>query len=161
VHALIVRQKMKMIASNRIAATLLIVSGFAAWLLVGPIFGDGIGGYFIGAAAFFVVSCFLPETRRVTFLSRRSALGLVGFFVWIASSLYFRQYPRHVNGLGIHLLRPTIEVALPILLGVGSYWLAVFLIRGFRAIPEYENNKGEQGASPNHLTRPELKIQGD
>ena len=151
---------MKMIASNRIAATLLIVSGFATWLAVGPIFGDGIAGYFIGAAAFFVVSCFLPETRRVTFLSRRSALGLVGFFIWIASNQYLRQHPSYLDGLGSHLLRSTIKVSLPILLGVSIYWIAVFLIRGFRATPEYENSKGEQGVAPQPAARSESNFSG-
>lgn len=37
----------------------------------------------------------------------------------------------------------TLEVGVPIIFGLGVYWLSIFLIRGFRAKPEYEIDGGE------------------
>ena len=133
-----------MLAQNKLIASLLVMAGFVAWLASGTIFGVGWARYIIGSAAFFIVACFLPETRRTTFLSRRSSLGLVGLFAWMAASQILSLYPIDSTVFENPMLLATIDVGSPLLLGFLAYWLSVFLIRGFRASPEYDINQGEQ-----------------
>jgi hypothetical protein len=138
---------MKMLAHNKLVASLLVVAGFVAWLVIGPIFANGWMRYIITSVVFFVVSCFLPETRRTTFLSRRSSLGLVGFFVWMAAADFMHLNPPEPITIGISILHSMFEVGGPISLGVAAYLLSIFLIRGFRATPEYCQSRGEQAPS--------------
>lgn len=145
---------MNLLARNKITASLLVVGGFVAWLFIGPIFGDRWMGYGIGCAAFFIVGCFLPETRPITFLSRRSSLGLAGLFAWMVGNQILRDRPIDSTVIENPMIRSTLDVGIPILLGVVAYWLSIFLIRGFRATPEYDMKKGEQDAPSNPYQPP-------
>ena len=139
---------MKLIARSNVTASILVIGGFVAWLSIGRFFGEGWLNWFAGSIVFFAVACFLPETRPVTFLSRRSSLGLVGLFLWMAGSQFLLEHPIDSNWVQTPIQRLTIEVVGPVLLGVVSYWLSVFLIRGFRAIPDGDTNKeGEQAGA--------------
>ena len=144
-----------MLAHNKVIASLLVLSAFVASLLIGPNFDEMWMRCIIGGAAFFVVSCFLPETRRTTFLSRRSSLGLVGLFTWMAGGSLIYLHPLEPSTIDKSILHTMIEVAGPILLGVVAYLLSIFLIRGFRAMPEYHlEQEGEQVAPCNPYQPP-------
>jgi len=138
-----------MIAYNKIIASLLVVGGFATWLSCVHYLGSAWMVFAVGSASFFIVACFLPELPKVTFLSRRSALGLVGLFVWLAVSDLLKNSSMVFTTIKNPIPRSTMDMGLPIILGVASYWLSVFLIRGFRARPEYQNNEGEQAVDGN------------
>lgn len=78
-----------MIVHSRNGGTLLVVAGFALWVIALCLFHEyktwGIAGaHMIGASAFFAVACFLPDLQKTTFYSRKSAIGAVGFFAWLS-----------------------------------------------------------------------------
>jgi DMSO/TMAO reductase YedYZ heme-binding membrane subunit len=137
---------MQTIVRNKVGASFLVVGAFMVWI-VGSRFIPAASSlhmtmsYFIGAFAFLIVGCFLPETRDKSFFSRKSALGLMGFFVLLGSSHYFLKSNRLLGD------SPMLGMMLSALITAGSYYFGLFLIRGFRADPEY-NNEEERIASP-------------
>lgn len=142
-----------MIAHNKIAASILVLAGFALWMAGTRVIGeDGpwklAPSYGIGAISFILVACFLPDLPKTTFLSRRSALGLAGLLACLASGDLFRNGPLNMGSNYGGLWYPFLSAGLPIILGLCTYHLSLFLIRGFRARPEYKT-QGEQGGVPN------------
>lgn len=135
---------MKTLAHNKLIASVLVCAGFAAWLTSARLVDGEWGSYIVGSAAFFMVACFLPETKRTTFLSRRSSLGLVGLFIWLAADQAFMHEHWLLGSIDNPMVSSTLDVGLPIILALGGYWLSIYLIRGFRAQPEYNNRRGEQ-----------------
>lgn len=84
---------MKLLTNNKTSSALLTALGFAAWITCGlKIDGGDPALYLSGSFIFFIVAIFLPDSQPVTFLSRRSALGLVGLCIWLASELVFPEY---------------------------------------------------------------------
>jgi hypothetical protein len=150
-----------MIVHSRNGGTLLVVSGFALWMLALCFFAENeiwglAAAHAIGAGSFFAVACFLPDLPKPAFYSRRSALGAMGFFSWFSVNHlpFFEEWnfaDQEYSAWG-----PILFITLPIILASGVYWLSFFSIRGFRATPEYET-EGEQNAAGQSATRYESK----
>ncbi len=131
---------MKLIAPNKTVASLLIGFAFAVWLIGMSLAGlrDDFSpslAYLAGAASFFLVACFLPETRNITFHSRKSALGLVGLFAGLASAALHSDH-QGSGDIGALPMFDATSGGVHLVIGLGSYWLALFVIRGFRAPAE-------------------------
>jgi hypothetical protein len=141
---------LKTIAYNRVTASLLIFSGIAVFVASVTILGIGWMSNAIGCAVFFVVACFLPETCPVTFLSRKSSLGLVCFFSWMMGTEFLRYSESDFLAAVHPNIYSTIVLAGPAFLGIFTYWISVFLIRGFRAKPE--QGMHELTSKPRHVT---------
>lgn len=129
---------MKTIVRSKVATFLLVLAAFAAWVAGRRAFGPGWESHLMGVAAFFIVACFLPEPRKTTFFSRRTAIGITAFFIWLAGNQYVMLHPSHATAITNPMWRDTVSIGGPILSAFAVYWLSVFLIRGFRARPEYE-----------------------
>jgi hypothetical protein len=149
---------MQSIANSKVSGTVLVLLGFACWLAASAAIPESsdwffVATYSVGGFAFFLVGCFLPEYQdRRSFLGRRSALSLMAFYFWLA-----------VNALGrVPVIEDTFgspsatySVLVPASLGIafGSYFAAIYLIRGFRAPPCYaaakKKEETEQGVTPN------------
>lgn len=128
------------IAPNKTVASLLIGAAFAIWLFCMRLadlrddFSPSLA-YLAGAASFFLVACFLAETRKITFHSRKSALGLVGLFAGLASAALHSEN-QGSGDIGTHPMFDASTWGIHLAISLGSYWLALFVIRGFRAPPE-------------------------
>jgi len=141
---------MKPVIHNKLGSAILIVAGLIIWLGSLSLIPHAreleyAPSYAIGALAFFIVGCFLPEYRTASFFSRKSAVGLMAVFSFVAA----RGFLRH--SLDCDKLTVSDQFlqsgGVPILIGFIAYWLAIFLIRGFRATPEYiSQNSDEQGS---------------
>ena len=142
---------MKSIVNSKVAEAMLVLLGFACWFVVSAVIPGSsewffVATYSVGGCAFFLIGCFLPEYQdRRSFSGRRSALQLMAFFFWLA-----------VNAVGRVTLIEDLwdsrsaaySILVPASLGIafGSYFIAIYLIRGFRAPPEYPISKKKQEA---------------
>jgi|GEM_PF-3329958 len=138
-----------MIAHTKTSSSLLVLTGFIVWLGYGRLHGTHTpwqlsSSYFVGAIAFFLVACFLPDRQPVTFLSRRSALGLMSFFQLLATQRLSHFLPKDQSGNP--MWDWDMDVVISIAIAVGSYWLSIFLIRRFRMSSESTIIKAAQGA---------------
>ena len=137
---------MKTIAHGKVASSLIVVAGFAIWVS-GPQLTcrDSIwhtpASFFIGAAAFFLVACFLPERRTKSFFGRKSALGLMGLFLWMTARHFPSQF--YFTPSQNITLKALVELVVPFAIAIGGYWVSIFLIRGFRAPPEFAIQEAE------------------
>lgn len=136
------KSKMQSTTNRKVALAVLVLLGFVCWLVATVVTPDSsewllAAWYFIIALAFFLLGIFPPDSRnRRSFLSRRSALQLMAFFIWIA-----------VNSLGpVGLIKDNlgppsriVSILVPssIVISIGSYFAAMYLIRRFRASPCY------------------------
>ena len=142
------KNKMQSIANSKVAGAVLVLLGFACWLVASAVIPKSsewffVATYSVGGFAFFLVGCFLPEhLDRRSFLGRRSALQLMAFFFWLA-----------VNALGrVTMIKDAwgspstvamILVPASLVIAFGSYFASIYLIRGFRAPPTYTASKKE------------------
>lgn len=134
---------MKTVAHGKVASSLIVVAGFATW--IGGLQltrSDSVlhtsASFFIGATAFFLVACFLPDRQTKSFFSRRSALGLMSLLLWMALKQIPLQY--FVSHFQDVTLKTLVNFVVPFAIAVGSYWISIFLIRGFRAPPEFDKH---------------------
>ncbi len=155
---------MKFIASSKVSGAILVVLGFAVWFGASALIPESWDWWFVttylaGGLGFFVVGCFLPEYPDRRFLERKGALRLMAFFFWLSANALARvpmiqELSPSEGWVAIRLVPASLVLAF------GSYLLAVFLIRGFRARPEYfadnDSSDAEQGDVPSHVA-PALK----
>lgn len=140
---------MQSIASSKATGTVLVIFGFAVWFMVSAIIPESsewffFATYFVGGLAFFLVGCYLPEYQnRRLFLSRRSALQLMAFFIWLAVNALGRIEMLKVMS-GSSSLLITILVPASIGMAFGSYFVAIYLIRGIRAASDSTALKSDQ-----------------
>jgi hypothetical protein len=131
---------MKAIAQGKVAGFLLVIAGFTGWaggmrlMPENSPWHDSCGDL-VGAAAFFLVACFLPDLRDKRFLSRRSALSLMGLFLFLAAKDFLPSF--FTTHQEIETWNVMLDLGIPLVVGIGGYWLSIFLIRGFRAAPEF------------------------
>ncbi|CAN5800688.1 hypothetical protein BH09VER1_BH09VER1_48790 [soil metagenome] len=154
---------MKYLVQSKTGGTLLVLLALACWFTSSRIIPRSFDGFFpatssIAAFAFFFVGCFLPEYRDPrAFFGRRAALKVMAYFIWMAGSA----------SDSIHLVRafsesaPWVEPARvfgSILLAFASYYLALYLIRGFHAPVAYtdpaESPQNEPAAASSAFPRP-------
>jgi hypothetical protein len=119
---------------HRAGKILAVVLALAGWLGGGYWFQahlleQRIWWHLSGIAIFFMLAVFLPEERKARSLGRKGALQMMAFVIWLLATdcvIHFKE----AQGAG---------VALGLLLGapVLSYFAGLFMIRGFRALPEY------------------------
>ena len=154
------------ITRKKTVAVALIATGIVILLLSFLLCGDDfIMISIIGIVTFFTISCFLPETKPLKFLSRGSSLTLVGYFTYLALKEMVRNQGAYTIGDdSMPILLPIIMTTLlPIILGVLAYWLSVFTIRGFHVKADYEGfnvrtETEEQNSSHQSTTRSESKF---
>lgn len=143
---------MKYIVHSKIGATLLVLLGFACWFIGSALIPESsdwffVTTYFIAGFAFFMIACFLPEYRDKRFLlGRKSVLQLMAFFFWLAGSATVRMDLVQAMQHSTTWIAPVLAYS-SVFFAVGSYFLSIFLIRGFRAPLEYSTY-----AKP-HLTK--------
>jgi hypothetical protein len=149
---------MKFIVTGKVAGVVLFLLGIACWLAASIVIPESsewffVATYSVGGCAFFLVGCFLPEYRdQRAFLARRSALLLMAFYFWLAVHALGRV-PLIEGAFGS--LSTANSILVPASLGIafGSYFAAIYLIRGFRTPPCYSTSKKreetEQVAAPN------------
>ena len=136
-----VRQKnMTSFTRSNITGSLLLIAGFIIWSVASMIIPhakdyDYALSYALGGVSFFLAGCFLPEYRKALLLSRKSAIGGMAFLFWLSARGYSQRFFPTTAETSFF------TVLLPILIGVIAYWLAIFLIRGIRATPEYDKNE--------------------
>lgn len=153
----IVRQEihpMKYIVNSKFGGTLLVLLGFACWFGASAIIPQSsdwffVATYSIAGFAFFIVGCFLPEYRDKRFiLGRRSVLQLMAFFFWLAGSATVRMNMTQAMQDSTTWIMPVLAFA-SIAIAFGSYFIAAYLIRDFRAPVKYavftENPQAESG----------------
>lgn len=135
---------MKKFTSQEFVSSILIMLGFVTWISCTSYFRNGVGYYVSGMVIFFIIACFIPETKKVTLLSRQSVLTIIPFFVWTGSTIGFIKSP-FVRILleGKPLLESVLNLLAPIILAAASYWGSLYLIRGFRAAPEYKTQSAD------------------
>ena len=133
---------MKGIIYGKFGGSLLVTGAFAMWMIGLQLVPRSseyqiqmVVGGFAGALGFFGAACFLPDRRPVTFLSRKSALGAMGFFLWAGSSSWFPIIFKEQIAPGAPW-RSLLGVIAPLLIGWAAYRLCHYLILGFRAAPE-------------------------
>jgi len=142
-------ESMQSIANSKVSGTVLVLLGFACWLAASAVIPDSsewffVATYSVGRLAFLLVGYLLPEYQdRREILCRRSALQLMAFFFWLA-----------VNSLGrVGMIKDALEspstgalilVPASLVIAFGSYFTAIYLIRGFRAPPCCAASKKEQ-----------------
>ncbi len=134
-------RKGRAIIHNRTAASLLIIAGFPSCVAASTLIPlppdspwDTAILSAIGALTFFLVGCFLPERQTSIFPSRRFALGVMALSVWTGSG----KLIKHLLPADMPMLQASnFKVLGSLLIAILSYWLAIFLIRGLRAAPEY------------------------
>lgn len=133
---------MKYIVHSKIGGTLLVLHGFAFWFVASALIPENsdwhpVTTYSIAGFAFFLVGCFLPEHRDKRFiLGRRSVLQLMAFFFWLAGSTTVRLNIIEEVRDSATWIRPILAFG-SILIAFGSFFIATYLIRGFRAPVEY------------------------
>lgn len=151
---------MPAIVTSRVGQSVLIGLGAAFWLGASVLVRESWDWYFVvtyvsGGFAFFVVACFLPECREPRFHSRQSVLMSMAFFFWLAAN-EMRRIPIMNDGLPSFSTLAMVQVAGALVIAFGSYYLALFLIRGFRAPPEYladtKPSETEHGVAPHLLS---------
>lgn len=149
---------MKGIIHSKVGGTVLVVAGLVIWLLGSNLIPEDNDwmdndrywtiSFTLGALSFLIVGCFLPELRIATFLSRKSSLGLMAFFLALAThQLFLPLIRRSDDSIWVEAL---VLVATIVIFG-SSYYLATFLIRGLRARAEYLANS-EQDKPDRHVT---------
>ncbi len=129
--------------AGRIAAVTL---ALAAWLGGGVYLHQlepeqRLWAHLNGIAVFFLLAVFLPEERKARSLGRKGALQMMAFTVWLLTTDWV------VNHKDAH----SPEAGLALVLGVPvlAYFMGLFMIRGFRATPDYEvEAEPEKKASP-------------
>jgi len=143
---------MNTVIHNKVGSSILILGGFAIWIGGSILIPHAMDWYFafsnsLGGLAFFLVGCFLPEYRTASFFSRKSAIGLMGVFAWMAAGAFI-QHPSPFYRIVVpdHSF---IDFSAPILIGLISCWIAIFLIRGIRATPEYLTLEQRPNNPPN------------
>lgn len=125
---------MKYIVQGKFGGTVLVILGFGAWFGASAAIPESwewheVASYGIAGFAFFLAGCFLPEYRdKGRFVDRRSALRVMTFFLWLAVSATLRLEA----GIGPIVGYPTLFFS-----PFACYFLATYLIRGFRAAPDY------------------------
>lgn len=152
---------MKCIVHSKLGGTLLVLLGFACWLGASALIPRAVDWYFpatysIAGLAFFIVGGFLPEHRdKRIILCRRAVLLLMAMFFWLAVSQIALTGTVKAMQDSVPWLREAL-ICSSIAIAVGSYFMATYLIRGFRAPVEYsvepiENSQAEQGVGDSQL----------
>lgn len=116
-----------------------------------------IGWYGSGGAIFFLLAVFLPECRKLSFLSRQSALRLMAFMLFLIATELIIHFKSSFE-------RPWLVAAVyacPFI----AYFAAVYLIRGLRTPPQYPveveargGDAGDPGAAPTPALAPEKPL---
>lgn len=146
---------MKGILYGKFSGSMLVLGAFAVWVFSMRLIPQSWEYQFaassgVAAAAFFLAACFLPDRRPVIFLSRRSALGAMAFFLWFGSMSFMRVAFQDQTAPG-EAWRPFLMLILPFAIPYTVYHLSQFLIRGFRAAPEVvlaELSRSDTDAAP-------------
>jgi hypothetical protein len=129
---------MPKVVTSVVGRSILIGLAFACWFTASglvPMASEWwfVITYLVSGLAFFVAGCFLPEFRdRRLFLDRRAALQVMAFFFWLSGSSVglmpsFREVAAGTTWINVSQTFGALAFAF------ASYFLATFLIRGFRA----------------------------
>lgn len=139
--------------------TVLVLLGFACWFGAWTVIPTTSVGFFaathaVGGIAFFLVSCFLPEYRNPrAFLGRRSALQLMAALFWLSGNEIARL--KAVQGMQIPSgTLAFLQLAAPVAIALSSYFIATYLIRGFRATPDYFTPEDPPKPGPENTANP-------
>ena len=136
---------MPKVVTSAVGRSILMGLAFGGWITASsliPISWEWgfVTTYFVSGLAFFPAACFLPEFReRRLFLDRRAALQMMGFFFWLSGSAIglaptFREIAAGSPWIDFSQTFGALAFAF------ASYYLATFLIRGFRAPVESDGS---------------------
>ncbi|WP_035615104.1 hypothetical protein [Haloferula sp. BvORR071] len=117
--------------AGRVLAIVFALAGWLSgsyWLRDLSEFDHRVWWHLSGIAIFFLLAVFLPEERKIRSMSRQGALQLMAFVLWLLAGdlvMHFKELQDAVVAL--------LLLGAPVL----AYFVSFYLIRGFRAAPEY------------------------